>query len=106
MIDREDGVEIATEGDTYLLSVCMVNMGEEQRCGEFWFLIPPTNVTLDKSQPHHQVLLLLDKEEDYRNSEVIVYVPTSHILHHQVILSSVRQRTLSSGEHPEYPAAA
>ena len=32
----------------------------------------------------HQVLLLVDKEEDERNSAVVVYVPTSHVLLHEV----------------------
>ena len=85
------------------------------RCGEYWFLVPPANLTLDKQLPDHQVtilcrsyhhqvimmrwskdngdddyfafqvLLLVDKEEDERNSAVVVYVPTSHVLLHEVI---------------------
>ena len=45
----------ATYGDTYVLSMCMTNTGEEQRCGEFWFLIPPEDVIMDKEDPQHQV---------------------------------------------------
>ena len=44
-----------TYGDTYLLSMCMTNTGEEQRCGEFWFLIPSEDVIMDKKDPQHQV---------------------------------------------------
>ena len=25
------------------------------RCGEYWFLVPPANLTLDKQMPDHQV---------------------------------------------------
>ena len=32
-----------------------------------------------------QVLLLVDKAQDERNSAVVVYVPTSHVLLHEVI---------------------
>ena len=90
VVDAKDGVVVAGEGDTYLLSVCMTNTGESQRCGEYWFLIPPANVTLDKQLPDHQVLLLVDKEEDERNSAVVVHVPTSHILLHEADLLSIQ----------------
>ena len=69
----------------YIFSVCMTKTGEARECGEFWFLVPPANSSLDKRDPDHRVLLLVDKEEYDTKSEVIVYVPTSHVLLHQVL---------------------
>ena len=63
----------------------MTKTGEARECGEFWFLVPPANSSLDKRDQDHRVLLLVDKEEYDTNSEVIVYVPTSHVLLHQAI---------------------
>ena len=96
-------------GDTYLLSMCMTNTGEEQRCGEFWFLIPQQDVIMDRDDPGHQVInskgenktgincfeviLLVDKEEYNTNSEVIVYIPTSHVLIHEADMLSVQLLT-------------
>ena len=88
-------------GDTHLLSMCMTR-GEDmpRMCGEFWFLVPPVSSVLDKQKPDHQVnifsirssliindnpdqvLLLVDKEQYNTQSEVIVYIPTSHVLLH------------------------
>ena len=65
-------------------SVCMTNTDEARECGEFWFLVPPANSSLDKALEDHVVLLLVDKQEYDTKSEVIVYVPTSHVLLHQV----------------------
>ena len=62
----------------------MTKTGEARVCGEFWFLVPPANSSLDKRDKDHRVLLLVDKEEYDTKSEVIVYVPTSHVLLHQV----------------------
>ena len=58
--------------------------GEHQRCGEYWLLIPSLDqeTILDKKHPQHQVLLLMDKQEYDTNNEVVVYVPTSHVLLH------------------------
>ena len=67
-----------------MFSVCMTKTGEARVCGEFWFLVPPANSSLDKRDKDHRVLLLVDKEEYDTKSEVIVYVPTSHVLLHQV----------------------
>ena len=64
----------------------MTKTGEARECGEFWFLVPPANSSLDKRDKDHRVLLLVDKEEYDTNSEVIVYVPTSHVLLHQVVI--------------------
>ena len=69
----------------YIFSVCMTKTGEARVCGEFWFLVPPANSSLDKLDADHRVLLLVDKEEYDTKSEVIVYVPTSHVLLHQVV---------------------
>ena len=96
----------------FLQNILFLISLKKLRCGEYWFLVPPANVTLDKQLPDHQVimitfscrlcdhlvimiswskgdcaqvLLLVDKEEDERNSAVVVYVPTSHVLLHEVI---------------------
>ena len=73
----------------YIFSVCMTKTGEARVCGEFWFLVPPANSSLDKRDADHRVLLLVDKEEYDTKSEVIVYVPTSHVLLHQVLLDNL-----------------
>ena len=67
--DGFTGEVIPTFGDTYLLSVCMMEGGGEQRCGEFWILMPPdTKTIMDVNHPQHQVRLLVDKNEyDNRN---------------------------------------
>ena len=75
--------------DNFFFSVCMTKTGEARECGEFWFLVPPANSSLDKRDKDHRVLLLVDKEEYDTNSEVIVYVPTSHVLLHQVVIMIV-----------------
>lgn len=84
-------------GDTYLLSMCMTRMeeveGEEemvQLCGEYWFLVPPVSAVLDKTRPDHQVLLLVDKEQYDTQNEVVVYIPTSHVLLHEADMLSVQ----------------
>jgi len=89
-VPDEEGTEVAAEGDTYLLSVCMTKTGEARVCGEFWFLVPPANSSLDKRDKDHRVLLLVDKEEYDTKSEVIVYVPTSHVLLHQADMLSIQ----------------
>ena len=78
-------------GDTYLLSMCMT-IGEDQpqMCGEYWFLIPSSSSVLDKRRPDHQVLLLVDKEQYNTQSEVIVYIPTSHVLLHDADMLSLQ----------------
>ena len=91
--DAFKGGVTASYGDTYLLSMCMTNTGEEQRCGEFWFLIPQEDAILDKEDPEHQVILLIDKDEYNTNSEVIVYIPTSHVLVHDADMLSVQLLT-------------
>ena len=72
----------------------MTKTGEARECGEFWFLVPPANSSLDKRDKDHRVLLLVDKEEYDTKSEVIVYVPTSHVLLHQVLDNTSMLETL------------
>ena len=66
---------------------------QPQLCGEYWFLVPDADSVLDNKRPDHQVLLLVDKEEYDTNSEVIVYVPTSHVLVHDADMLSVQLLT-------------
>ena len=83
--DGFTGDIVNSSGDTYLLSVCLMDTGgEHQRCGEYWILIPSLDqeTILDKKHPQHQVLLLVDKQEYDTNNELVVYVPTSHVLLH------------------------
>ena len=68
----------------------MTKTGEARECGEFWFLVPPANSSLDKRDKDHRVLLLVDKEEYDTNSEVIVYIPTSHVLLHNADMLSIQ----------------
>ena len=90
MVTDSFGTAEAAAGDTYLLSMCMTNTGEPQLCGEYWFLVPPADNVLDKNRPDHQVLLLVDKEEYDTKSEVIVYIPTSHVLLHDADMLSIQ----------------
>ena len=48
---------------------------------------------MDKSHPQHQVLLLVDKNEYDRNNELIVYVPTSHVLMHDADMLGIQLLT-------------
>ena len=83
--DGFTGDIVNSSGDTYLLSVCLMDTGgAHQRCGEYWILIPSLDqeTVLDKKHPQHQVLLLVDKQEYDTNNELVVYVPTSHVLLH------------------------
>ena len=95
----EDGYTmevVPTFGDTYLLSVCMMDTVEDlQRCGEYWILIPPdaTTTILDKTDPRHQVLLLVDKNEYEKKNELVVYVPTSHVLMHDADMLGIQLLT-------------
>ena len=95
----EDGYSmevVPTFGDTYLLSVCMMDVVEEsQRCGEYWILIPPDASTtiLDKNDPQHQVLLLVDKNEYDKKNELVLYVPTSHVLMHHADMLGIQLLT-------------
>ena len=93
--DGFTGEVVPTFGDTYLLSVCMMDYGgEEQRCGEYWIMMPPDSKTImDKNHPQHQVLLLVDKNEYDRNNELIVYVPTSHVLMHDADMLGIQLLT-------------
>ena len=90
MVIDSSGVAAAAAGDTYVLSMCMTNTMEPQLCGEYWFLVPHADAVLDKKRPDHQVLLLVDKEEYDTNSEVIVYIPTSHVLLHNADMLSIQ----------------
>ena len=95
----EDGYTmevVPTFGDTYLLSVCMMDaVEEEQRCGEYWILMPPDASTtiLDKTDPRHQVLLLVDKNEYEKKNELVLYVPTSHVLMHDADMLGIQLLT-------------
>ena len=94
---REVGEIQDGSGFTYLLSMCMTRTSDDsqeeeslQICGEYWFLVPPVTAVLDTSRPDHQVLLLVDKEKyDFQN-EVIVYIPTSHVLLHEADMLSLQ----------------
>ncbi|XP_023328387.1 uncharacterized protein LOC111701365 [Eurytemora carolleeae] len=77
-------------GDTYLFSMCMTDSGEGQTCGEYWFLVPPDTTVLDTSRPDHQVLLLVDRTEYDQNTEVVVYIPASHVIKHDADMLSVQ----------------
>ena len=90
MVIDSNGVAEAAAGDTYLLSMCMTNTMEPQICGEYWFFVPDTDSVLDKKRPDHQVLLLVDKEEYDTNSEVIIFIPTSHVLLHDADMLSIQ----------------
>ena len=90
LVADSSGTSLAASGDTYLLSMCMTNSMEPQLCGEFWFLVPPPNAVLDTKRPNHQVLLLVDKEQYDMNSEVIIYIPTSHVLIHEADMLSIQ----------------
>ena len=88
-------------GDTYLLSVCLMDTGgENQKCGEFWMVIPEIRpeTVLDKNLPQHQVLLLVDKQEYDTNNEVVVYVPTSHVLEHDADMLGMQLLTYHSDD--------
>ena len=101
----EDGYTmevVPTFGDTYLLSVCMMDVVEEsQRCGEYWILIPPDASTtiLDKNDPQHQVLLLVDKNEYDKKNELVLYVPTSHVLMHHADMLGIQLLTYHRSVH-------
>ena len=89
--DSLDTEIIDGAGDTYLLSMCMtIAEDQPQMCGEYWFLIPSLSSVLDESRPDHQVLLLVDKEQYNTQSEVIVYIPTSHVLLHDADMLSLQ----------------
>jgi len=90
IVTDSTGLAEAAAGDTYLLSMCMINTGEPQLCGEYWFLVPPATAQLDKHKSDHQVLLLVDKEEYDSKSEVIIYIPTSHVLLHDADMLSIQ----------------
>ena len=57
-------------------------------------MMPPDSKTImDKNHPQHQVLLLVDKNEYDRNNELIVYVPTSHVLMHDADMLGIQLLT-------------
>ena len=74
--------------------------GENQKCGEFWMVIPEIRpeTVLDKNLPQHQVLLLVDKQEYDTNNEVVVYVPTSHVLEHDADMLGMQLLTYHSDD--------
>ena len=51
------------------------------RCGEYWFLVPPANLTLDKQMPDHQVrsntsLMMTSTKTPSNTAYTVSYMPT------------------------------
>ena len=107
--DGFNGDIVSASGDTILLSVCMMDAGGlNQKCGEYWILMPRMggSTVLEKTRPDHQVLLLVDKQEYDEHNELIVYVPTSHVLLHDADMLGLQVLTYHSDDPHDMVAHA